>query len=108
MTNLIIALTAVIIIAGLYKTIRNKIKKEHPIVNIDNHNVTINWKGHSIIFNFKIKDGVLHYTGATCNEKYSCSVATTNDLDYPYALYAKCENDTIAIRTNLKNKYEVI
>ena len=59
-------------------------------------------------FNFIYIDDQLHYCGADCNEKHSCSLESTTKHKYPWKLWMKCGNDELTIITDLKSKYEVI
>ena len=101
---------AVFLIAFAAMVTASKIirKKNNPVVTFESNNINIQWKTHTIVFNFIYVDDQLHYDGADCNEKYSCSLASTTKHKYPWKLWMKCGNDELTIITDLKSKYEVI
>ena len=100
----LIAFTGIVIAS---KIINKRKKKPNTIVTFEEDLLRIQWNNHTIDFTFKNVNGFLHYAGAKCNEKYSCSIASTSD-GLPWRIWAKCGEDEITIATDLKSKYEVI
>lgn len=100
----LIAFTGIVIAS---KIITKNKKKQHAVVTFDKDLIRIQWSGHSIDFTFTQVDGIIHYAGAKCNEKYSCALASTSD-GLPWRIWAKCGDDEITITTDLKSKYEII
>ena len=98
---------AIGIIALLGYTVKTN-KKTDAIVEFKGSSLIINWNNHSIELEFEDKQGYTHYLGAKCNEKYSCSLASTSKHKYPWLVWVRCNNDEVTITTDLKGKYEVI
>ena len=100
----LIAFTGMVIAS---KIINKNKKKPNANVTFEDGLIRVQWNDHTIDFTFVNIDGFLHYAGAKCNEKYSCSITSSSD-GLPWRLWARCGDDEITIATDLKSKYEII
>ena len=102
---LLILIALVVLFIVLYKPSN---KKEEPLVTISDKEVTIEWLGHKITFEFSKDEDIILYHGAVCNEVYSASLQTSLKEDLPWKLWAQCGNDEVTILTDLKSQYKII
>ena len=103
-----IIFTSIIIGCKLTKKKNKKKNNQSPVVTFINNAVEVKWSNHNISFSFTCIDGQMYYTGAKCNEKYSCSISSSKNKNLPWKIWAEVGTDKITLLTDLKSKYEVI
>jgi hypothetical protein len=99
-------ITALIVLYVVVRYCTKLCEQGQQTVELKDNKVSIKWKDHTITFVFKDVDGVKHYCGAECNEKYSCSISSTY-YGLPWKIWAKCGNDEITITTDLISEYKI-